>query len=62
VKATLHVPWIEGEDAKSLLARMFTAARTIDAALPHRRYAFHVRAGEIDLGVLESDRRQSPRR
>ena len=61
MRATAAIPWIDGEDAKTLLARMFTAARTIDAALPHRKFALHVRAGEIDLAVYESDRRQSPR-
>jgi hypothetical protein len=61
VKAIATIPWVDGEDAKTLLARMFTTARAIDAALPHWKFSLHVRAGEIDLGVYESDRRQSPR-
>jgi hypothetical protein len=60
VKATVAIPWIDGEDARALLARMFTAARAVDAALPQRKFALHVRAGEIDLTAYEGDRRQSP--
>jgi len=61
VTATVAIPWIDGEDAAALLARMFTAAHAVDAALPHRKFELHVRAGEIDVAVAEGDSRQSPR-
>ncbi len=59
--ATAALPWVDGEDAKALLGRMFTAARAIDAALPHRKFAVHVRVGEIDLRVTPSPPEESPR-
>jgi hypothetical protein len=51
---TAELPWIEGERAKALLARMLGAARAIVPVVPASGTSVHLRVGPLELAVRAS--------